>query len=55
MLYHLFNAQSSVEATFCKSVFDPSDLTSVQYYLQCRLNGDYVFDADNLLPVTQLL
>ena len=39
MLFHLFNAQSSVEVPFCKSVVDANDLTSIQYYLQCRLNN----------------
>ena len=35
---HLMDAQASVEAAFCKSKVDADDLTSVQYYRQCRLN-----------------
>ena len=35
---HLMDAQASVEGAFCKSKVDADDLTSVQYYLRCRLN-----------------
>ena len=36
---HLMDAQASVEAAFCMFKVDLSDLTSVQYYLWCRLDS----------------
>ena len=36
---HLMDAQASVETAFCTFEADPADLTSVQYYVQCRLDN----------------
>lgn len=38
-IMHHMDAHASVEAAFCRFEAEPTDLTSVQYYLRCRLDN----------------